>query len=416
MELSCDYSRRVNDIEQNTINVRKINTVLITGGAGFIGSAVVRQFINETGITVINVDALTYAGNLESLASVSENPRYLFEHVDICDRAAMERVFREHKPDAVMHLAAESHVDRSIDGPAEFIETNIVGTYTLLEVVRQYWQKHREALNKTNDYPFIFHHISTDEVFGSLGEEGLFTETSQYQPNSPYSASKASSDHLVRAWHHTYGLPVVITNCSNNYGPYQFPEKLIPLVILNAREGKPIPIYGKGDNVRDWLYVDDHARALRRVLESGQVGETYNIGGHNEKTNLDVVQGICETLDDLLPDSEHRPHASLITYVDDRPGHDQRYAIDASKIDKKLDWKPRETFETGLAKTVQWYLHNQAWCQHVQDGSYAGERLGINKSSSSEPGIPKGHEPAGLDCIEAGGRVKHGAVTERVQR
>ncbi len=410
---------------------RSIRKVLVTGGAGFIGSAVVRQFINETDITVVNIDVLTYAGNLESLESVSEHPRYFFEHADIRDRAAMERIFRKHKPDALMHLAAESHVDRSIDGPAEFIETNIVGTYTLLEVARQYWQERYQALGKTNDKAFIFHHISTDEVFGSLGEEGLFTESSQYQPNSPYSASKASSDHLVRAWHHTYGLPVVITNCSNNYGPYQFPEKLIPLVILNAKEGKPIPIYGKGDNVRDWLYVDDHARALRRVLESGQAGETYNIGGHNEKTNLDVVHGICEILDELLPDSEFLPHASLITFVPDRPGHDQRYAIDATKIDKELAWKPDETFESGLTKTVQWYLQNQTWCSHVQDGSYTGERLGINKSTFPEPGIPKGHEQAsGVDCMEevgpetereaglghAGGRVTHGAVTERVQR
>ena len=361
--------------------MRKINTVLITGGAGFIGSAIVRQFINETDVTVVNVDALTYAGNRESLAPISENPRYHFEHADICDKVAMERIFREYQPDAVMHLAAESHVDRSIDGPAEFIETNIVGTYTLLEVARQYWQERQQSLADSDETSFIFHHISTDEVFGSLGEEGLFTEASPYQPNSPYSASKASSDHLVRAWHHTYGLPVVITNCSNNYGPYQFPEKLIPLVILNAKEGKPIPVYGKGDNVRDWLYVDDHANALRRVLESGQVGETYNIGGHNEKTNLEVVHGICEILDELLPDSEHRPHADLITFVDDRPGHDQRYAIDADKIDERLGWKPDETFDSGLKKTVQWYLENKPWCAHVQDGSYAGERLGIDKFS-----------------------------------
>ena len=356
---------------------RTINKVIVTGGAGFIGSAVVRQFINETDITVVNIDALTYAGNLESLDSVSDHPRYFFEHADICDKAAMERIFQEHKPDAVMHLAAESHVDRSIDGPAEFIETNIVGTYTLLEVAREYWQDHRQSSGSDDEKPFIFHHISTDEVFGSLGAEGLFTETSQYQPNSPYSASKASSDHLVRAWHHTYGLPVVITNCSNNYGPYQFPEKLIPLVTLNAKEGKPIPVYGKGDNVRDWLYVDDHARALRRVLESGQVGDTYNIGGHNEKTNLEVVQSICRILDDLLPDSPHRPHANLITFVADRPGHDQRYAIDASKIDKELGWKPEETFESGLKKTIQWYLQNQDWCAHVQDGTYTGQRLGL---------------------------------------
>jgi dTDP-glucose 4,6-dehydratase len=348
--------------------MRKIHTVIVTGGAGFIGSAVVRQLINETDATVVNVDALTYAGNLESLTPVAENPRYYFEHADIRNRMGIERIFRQYKPDAIMHLAAESHVDRSIDGPVDFIQTNIVGTSTLLEVARQYWQESGS---------FMFHHVSTDEVYGSLGEEGLFTETSQYQPNSPYSASKASSDHLVRAWHHTYGLPIVITNCSNNYGPYQFPEKLIPLVILNAKEGKAIPIYGKGDNVRDWLYVDDHAHALRQVMENGQVGETYNIGGHNEKTNLEVVRDICGILDDLLPDSKHRPHADLITFVDDRPGHDQRYAIDASKIDRELGWKPDETFDSGLRKTVQWYLENHLWCSHVQDGSYAGERLGL---------------------------------------
>ncbi|MCF6255893.1 MAG: dTDP-glucose 4,6-dehydratase [Gammaproteobacteria bacterium] len=359
------------------MNSRKIKKVLITGGAGFIGSAVVRQFINETDVTVVNVDALTYAGNLESLKTVSEHSHYFFEQANICDKAAMERIFREYKPDAVMHLAAESHVDRSIDGPAAFIETNIVGTYTLLEVARQYWQERCQSSASNDEKSFIFHHISTDEVFGSLGEDGLFTETSQYQPSSPYSASKASSDHLVRAWHHTYGLPTVITNCSNNYGPYQFPEKLIPLVILNAIEGKPIPVYGKGDNVRDWLYVDDHARALRCVLEKGQVGETYNIGGHNERTNLDVVHGICETLEELLPDSEFRPHVNLIAFVDDRLGHDQRYAIDAREIDEKLNWKPKETFESGLKKTIQWYLQNQVWCSHVQDGSYAGERLGL---------------------------------------
>ena len=362
---------------------RSIRKVIVTGGAGFIGSAVIRQFIGETDITVINVDALTYAGNLESLASVADNPRYHFEHADIRDKAAMERIFREYQPDAIMHLAAESHVDRSIDGPADFIETNIVGTYTLLEVAKAYWRENRRARDNGDGNGFIFHHISTDEVFGSLGEEGLFTEESPYQPNSPYSASKASSDHLVRAWHHTYGLPVVITNCSNNYGPYQFPEKLIPLVIQNARDGKPIPVYGKGDNVRDWLYVDDHACALRRVLEAGLPGETYNIGGHNEKTNLDVVQRICAILDDLLPASAHRPHANLITFVEDRPGHDQRYAIDAGKIDQTLGWRPRETFETGLEKTVQWYLDNQTWCQHVQDGTYAGERLGIHAFSPS---------------------------------
>ncbi|NOY71258.1 MAG: dTDP-glucose 4,6-dehydratase [Gammaproteobacteria bacterium] len=348
--------------------MRKINTVVVTGGAGFIGSAVVRQFINETDVTVVNVDALTYAGNLESLKTVSGHPRYFFERANICDKAAMERIFREHKPDAVMHLAAESYVDRFIDGPAEFIETNIVGTYTLLEVARQYWQERCQTSTSNGEKSFIFHHVSTNEVFGSLGEDGLFTETSQYQPSSPYSASKASSDHLVRAWHHAYGLPIVITNCSNNYGPYQFPEKLIPLVIFNAKEGKPIPVYGKGDNVRDWLYVDDHARAPGGVLESGQVGETYNIDGHNEKTNLDVVKGICTMLDEFLPDSEHNPHANLIIYVDDRPGHDQRYAIDTRKISNEPGWEPSETFDSGLSKAVKWY---QERCSRVQDGCYS---------------------------------------------
>jgi len=348
--------------------MRKIDTVIVTGGAGFIGSEVIRQFIHKTEVTVINVDTLTYAGNLESLAAEAENSRYFFEYADIRDKAEIKRIFQQYKPDAVMHLAAESHVDRSIDGPADFVQTNIIGTYTLLEVAREYWQE---------SSPFIFHHVSTDEVYGSLGEQGLFTEISPYQPNSPYSASKASSDHLVRAWQHTYGLPVVVTNCSNNYGPFQFPEKLIPLTILNAKHGKPIPIYGNGDNVRDWLYVDDHARALRLVLESGQIGETYNVGGHNEKTNLEVVRDVCGLLDELLPNSECLPHADLIHFVDDRPGHDQRYAINARKIEKKLGWAPDETFASGLRKTVQWYLENGTWCLHVQDGSYAGERLGL---------------------------------------
>lgn len=354
--------------------MRKIDTVIVTGGAGFIGSAVIRQLIKDTDTKVVNVDALTYAGNLESLISVADNPRYLFEHADIRYRAEMDRIFKKYKPGAVMHLAAESHVDRSIDGPSDFIETNILGTYTLLEAARQYWQECKEPTVKDN---FIFHHISTDEVFGSLGDEGLFTESSQYQPNSPYSASKASSDHLVRAWYHTYGLPVVITNCSNNYGPYQFPEKLIPLVIHNAIEGKPIPVYGKGDNVRDWLYVDDHAAALRRVMGNGRLGEMYNIGGYNQKTNLEVVKKICLILDELLPDSKYVQHETLITFVDDRPGHDQRYAIDATKIDQELGWKPVETFDTGLKKTVMWYIDNQSWCDHVKDGSYQGERLGV---------------------------------------
>lgn len=341
-----------------------MNKILITGGAGFIGSAVVRQFIAETDATVINVDKLTYAGNLQSLVSVADSPRYRFEQVDICDAAEVARLFREHQPDAVMHLAAESHVDRSITGSAAFIQTNIIGTFTLLEAARAYWNE----LTAERKSAFRFHHISTDEVYGSLGDTGFFTEETAYQPNSPYSASKASSDHLVRAWHHTYGLPVVTTNCSNNYGPYHFPEKLIPLVILNAVNGKPLPIYGKGDNIRDWLYVDDHARALRLVLSKGKVGEVYNIGGWNEKTNLQVVHAICAILDELHP--QGAPHAQLITYVQDRPGHDQRYAIDAHKIARELGWKPVETFETGLRKTVEWYLNNTEWVQGVTSGEY----------------------------------------------
>jgi dTDP-glucose 4,6-dehydratase len=338
--------------------------ILVTGGAGFIGSAVIRQFINDTDCSVVNVDKLTYAGNLQSLASVSDNPRYRFEKVDICDAAEVARVFREHQPDGVMHLAAESHVDRSISGPADFIQTNIVGTYTLLEAARSYWND----LDAARKSAFRFHHISTDEVYGSLGDSGFFTEQMAYEPNSPYSASKASSDHLVRAWHQTYGLPVVTTNCSNNYGSHQFPEKLIPLVILNAVNGKPLPIYGKGDNIRDWLYVDDHASALRLVLEKGELGETYNIGGWNEKTNLEVVQSICAILDDLRP--QGAPHNRLITYVTDRPGHDKRYAIDASKIARELGWKPQETFDTGLRKTVEWYLANDSWIKGVTSGEY----------------------------------------------
>lgn len=348
--------------------------ILVTGGAGFIGSAVIRHIICNTSDSVVNLDKLTYAGNLESLVEVSSSERYVFEEVDICDRASVERVFREQQPDAVMHLAAESHVDRSIDGPAAFIETNIVGTYTLLEVTRQYWQ----SLDETRRTAFRFHHISTDEVYGDLEDpRGLFTETTPYAPSSPYSASKASSDHLVRAWRRTYGLPTLVTNCSNNYGPYHFPEKLIPLMILNASEGKALPVYGKGNQVRDWLYVEDHARALYRVLTAGVVGETYNIGGHNEKQNIDVVHTLCELLDELRPDSPYCPHASLITYVQDRPGHDQRYAIDASKIERELGWTPEETFDSGIRKTVQWYLNNLEWCRRVQDGSYQGERLGV---------------------------------------
>ncbi len=345
--------------------------ILITGGAGFIGSAVIRHIIQNTPDSVVNVDKLTYAGNLDSLTEVSDSVRYVFEHVDICHRAELERVFNEHQPDAVMHLAAESHVDRSIDGPAAFIETNIVGTYILLEVARYYW----DGLDAERRGKFRFHHISTDEVYGDLeGPEDLFTEQTTYAPSSPYSASKASSDHLVRAWRRTYGLPTLVTNCSNNYGPYHFPEKLIPLMILNALEGKPLPVYGKGNQIRDWLYVEDHARALYKVITEGKVGETYNIGGHNEKQNIEVVHILCNLLDELRPatDSFH----SLITYVKDRPGHDLRYAINASKIKRELGWFPEETFESGIHKTVVWYLNNLEWCQRVQDGSYQRERLG----------------------------------------
>lgn len=350
--------------------------ILVTGGAGFIGSALVRHIVRDTGDAVINVDKLTYAGNLESLAQVAGSDRYAFEQVDICDRAALDRVFRQHQPQAVMHLAAESHVDRSIDGPAAFIETNIVGTYTLLEAARQYWAGLQGAARDG----FRFHHISTDEVYGDLEDpEDLFTETTPYAPSSPYSASKASSDHLVRAWRRTYGLPTIITNCSNNYGPYHFPEKLIPLMILNALEGKPLPVYGKGLQVRDWLYVEDHARALYKVVTEGKLGETYNVGGHNEKRNIEVVQTICDLLEELAPAKPAglAQYRDLITYVQDRPGHDMRYAIDASKIQQELGWAPQETFESGIRKTVQWYLDNREWCQHVQDGSYQRERLGL---------------------------------------
>ncbi|TMO79715.1 dTDP-glucose 4,6-dehydratase [Pseudoalteromonas sp. S3776] len=351
--------------------------ILITGGAGFIGSAVIRHIIENTNDSVINLDKLTYAGNLESLNSVANDERYVFERVDICNRTELDRVFKTHKPDAVMHLAAESHVDRSITGPAEFIQTNIVGTYNLLEAVREYWN----TLTGNDKKSFRFHHISTDEVYGDLqhpdeqeGELPLFTEETSYAPSSPYSASKASSDHLVRAWLRTYGLPTIVTNCSNNYGPYHFPEKLIPLVILNALEGKDLPIYGKGDQIRDWLYVEDHARALYKVVTEGTVGETYNIGGHNEKQNIEVVQTICSILDTLVPKATK--YADQITYVTDRPGHDRRYAIDSSKMSKELNWEPVETFETGLRRTIEWYLSNQQWCKNVQDGSYQRERLG----------------------------------------
>ena len=351
--------------------------ILLTGGAGFIGSAVVRQLIRETDHEVINVDKLTYAGNLESLAEAGTDPRHHFEQVDICDADEVQRVFATHQPDAVMHLAAESHVDRSIDGPGAFIQTNVVGTFTLLHAARAYWS----GLDAPAKQAFRFHHVSTDEVYGSLGATGYFTEETPYDPRSPYSASKAASDHLARAWHHTYGMPTIVTNCSNNYGPYHFPEKLIPLVILNAKAGKPLPVYGKGDNIRDWLYVDDHARALRLVLEKGKPGETYNIGGHNERTNLDVVQGICRLLDEMLPESSQVPHEKLITFVADRPGHDQRYAIDAGKIERELGWTPAETFETGLKRTVAWYLANDEWCSNVQSGGYRQERLGLGTRS-----------------------------------
>ncbi|HDZ49557.1 hypothetical protein LCGC14_0030060 [marine sediment metagenome] len=348
--------------------------ILVTGGAGFIGSAVIRHLIEQTEHAVVNVDALTYAGNLESLASVESSDRYTFEQADIGDAESMAAIFERHQPDAVMHLAAESHVDRSIDGPAAFIQTNIVGTYILLEAVRNYW-KGLQANAPEKASAFRFHHISTDEVYGDLeGPEDLFTEETPYAPSSPYSASKASSDHLVRAWHRTYGLPVVVTNCSNNYGPYHFPEKLIPLMILNALAGKPLPVYGNGQQVRDWLYVEDHARALVKVVTEGVIGETYNIGGHNEKANLEVVETLCDLLQELVPaESSYR---DLITFVQDRPGHDLRYAIDASKIERELGWKPEETFETGLRKTVQWYLANESWWKRVQDGSYQGQRLG----------------------------------------
>ncbi len=348
---------------------------IITGGAGFIGSAVVRFLINRTDHEVVNLDKLTYAGNLESLQSESSNGRYRFFQGDIADRAMVSGVFDEVQPDIVMHLAAESHVDRSVEGPSEFIQTNMVGTYVLLEAARAYWTK----LPADKQSAFRFHHISTDEVYGSLGEEGLFTEETAYDPSSPYSASKAGSDHLVRAWQRTYGLPILITNCSNNYGPYQFPEKLIPLIILNALEGKPLPIYGSGQQIRDWLYVEDHARALYDVVTKGSVGETYNIGGHNEKTNLEVVHAICDLLDEYKCEHPNgiASYKDLITFVADRPGHDQRYAIDASKIQRDLGWTPIETFETGLRKTVEWYLGNSEWCGHVQDGSYQRQRLGL---------------------------------------
>ncbi|MCQ9084859.1 dTDP-glucose 4,6-dehydratase [Vibrio harveyi] len=352
--------------------------ILVTGGAGFIGSAVIRHIIRDTQDTVINLDKLTYAGNLESLAEVSDSERYHFEQVDICQRDELDRVFAKHQPDLVMHLAAESHVDRSIDGPAAFIETNVMGTYHLLESARQYWS----TLDETRRAAFRFHHISTDEVYGDLeGTDDLFTETTSYAPSSPYSASKASSDHLVRAWQRTYGFPTLVTNCSNNYGPYHFPEKLIPLMILNALDGKPLPVYGDGMQIRDWLFVEDHARALYKVVTEGEIGETYNIGGHNEKANIEVVKTICSLLEEFRPNKPAgvESYESLITYVKDRPGHDVRYAIDATKIAQELNWTPEETFESGIRKTVEWYLNNQQWWQRVLDGSYSLERLGAGE-------------------------------------
>ena len=349
--------------------------ILVTGGAGFIGSAVVRHIINHTQDSVVNLDKLTYAGNLDSVSSVANSERYAFEQADICDRAALDRIFAQHQPDAVMHLAAESHVDRSIDSAGEFIQTNIVGTFTLLEAARAYYQ----TLPENRKAQFRFHHISTDEVYGDLhGTDDLFTETTPYAPSSPYSASKASSDHLVRAWRRTYGLPTIVTNCSNNYGCYHFPEKLIPHMILNALDGKPLPVYGDGKQIRDWLYVEDHARALYLVVTQGKIGETYNIGGFNEKQNIQVVRTICELLEELAPNKPQgiAHYADLITHVTDRAGHDVRYAIDASKIQRELGWAPQETFESGIRKTVQWYLDNQAWWQRVLDGSYKLERLG----------------------------------------
>jgi len=353
-----------------------LRRILVTGGAGFIGSAVVRHIIQNTQDAVVVVDKLTYAGNLASLAPVADDPRFAFEQVDICDRDALNTVFATHKPDVVMHLAAESHVDRSIDGPAVFIETNIVGTYNLLETSRAWWS----GLAAEQKEAFRFHHISTDEVYGDLHSmDDFFTETTPYAPSSPYSASKASSDHLVRAWQRTYGLPTLVTNCSNNYGPYHFPEKLIPLMILNAIAGKPLPVYGDGQQIRDWLYVEDHARALYLVATEGTPGETWNIGGHNERKNLDVVTTICDLLEELVPVKPQgvQQYRDLITRVPDRPGHDLRYAIDASKIERELGWAPQETFESGIRKTVEWYLANEGWWKQVLDGSYQGERLGL---------------------------------------
>ncbi len=350
-------------------------SLLVTGGAGFIGSNFIHWLIDNSDVQIINLDALTYAGNLENLERLDGNPRYQFVLGSIGDRSLVDYLLSRHQPVAIINFAAESHVDRSIDDPGAFIQTNIVGSHQLLEATRHYWGN----LSEPERAAFRFVHVSTDEVYGSLGAEGLFTETTPYQPNSPYSASKASSDHLVRAYHHTYGLPTLTTNCSNNYGPYQFPEKLIPLMIANALAGKPLPIYGQGNNIRDWLYVEDHCRAIHVVWQGGKVGEVYNIGGHNEKTNLEVVDTLCTLLDELLPDSPHRPHQSLKTFVADRPGHDLRYAIDAGKIQRELGWKPQETFTSGLRKTVVWYLEHRDWCEHIQSGQYQGERLGLTQ-------------------------------------
>jgi dTDP-glucose 4,6-dehydratase len=345
--------------------------IIVTGGAGFIGSALCRYLIRDTRCHVVNVDKLTYAGNLASVAEIADSSRYRFVKADVCDRAAVARILSEVKPDAVMHLAAESHVDRSINGAAAFIETNVVGTFTLLEVSREYWSR----LGPGDQDTFRFLHVSTDEVYGSLGPTGHFTEATPYDPSSPYSASKAASDHLAMAWHRTYGFPAIVSNCSNNYGPYHFPEKLIPLVILNALEGRPLPVYGDGANVRDWLYVEDHARALHRILTHGRPGQKYNIGGHNERSNLAVVHGICTMIDELLPAAASRKN--LVVHVPDRPGHDRRYAIDASKVEAELGWRPRETFETGLFKTVQWYLNNEWWWRPLRERVYGGQRLGL---------------------------------------
>jgi dTDP-glucose 4,6-dehydratase len=349
--------------------------LLVTGGAGFIGSAVIRLVLRETAAAVVNLDKLTYAANLDSLAAIEHDPRYAFEKVDICDRPEVERVFREHRPDAVMHLAAESHVDRSIDAPASFLQTNVVGTCTLLEVALDYWR----TLPPERQNGFRFHHVSTDEVYGSLGPTGRFSETTAYEPNSPYSASKAASDHFARAWHHTYGLPVVASNCSNNYGPWQFPEKLIPLVTVNALLGKPLPVYGKGENIRDWLFVEDHARALWLILTAGRPGQTYNVGGDSERRNLAVVEAICDLVDRMAPKLAGGPRRALITFVSDRPGHDLRYAIDATKLQTELRWQARENFASGLERTVAWYLDNRAWWERLRAGVYAGDRLGLGR-------------------------------------